>query len=702
MILFEQDFLKQRAFIHYSTRNKSAIYMAKALKKMGIKNNKFHLALTQPELENVDPYDYKNLTQELRDRIAFECKINPWYYFREVVKVSSQGEDGGIPFEFNRANLALIWLVYNSRDTLLVIPRQCGKTTGVQSIVSHIMYVAGSNYMVGHFAKDQSLVQQNVIRLKEIRDSIPNYLVHKSIKDIDNKEGLDYKALKTTFKTFVAQTDRRAAARQARGESISLTHHDEPAWYANIDVSFPASTGSLGAARIQAKKSGLPSCSILTTTAGRLDDPSGQWSYNYMLASYIFHESLYDVKDEAELCELTNHGSIYAEFSYQQLGRTDAWFVENTRGKDPDTVAMDYLNKWLAGKVGKALPTELLESLLQMEPVYYEQKGSFILRWYVAIEERMSPSFMNKSFVAGIDFAENVGRDFTTLTIVDVETLAVVCTLRTNTANLVAFAICVVDIMKAFPHLLLVPERNNNGSAVIDNIIVLLMNSGINPFKVIFNTYVQNMSEDVSLALDRLDPMGSDRKYLGFKTGSDTRPVLYSSVLILAVQQCIDKIYDPIIISELKGLEVRNGRIDHAVGGHDDQVISWLLGMYVIYQGKHLGAYNIDTHSIMLGCDLAGKTVDPREKEEQIYIRTRIKELENKLKSSSPYLHDAIECELLDLRRRVNEEIAVTEDKQTRVQIEKGERMRESKDPTIFEDGVRKFNEMLQLFSRAA
>ena len=700
MIFFEEDYLKQKAFIHYSTRNKSAIYMAKVLKKMGIKNNKFHLALTQRELENVDPYD-PNLSEEIRERIVYECKINPWYYFREVIKVSSQGADNGVPFEFNRANLALIWLTYLCIDVMLVIPRQCGKTTCVQSIVSHLMYIAGRSYTIGHFAKDQSLVQQNVIRLKEIRDSIPGYMVFKSIRDVDNKEGLDYKALKTAFKTFVAQTDRRAAARQARGESLSLTHHDEPAWYPNIDVSFPASTGSLGAARVQSKKSGLPSCSLLTTTAGRLDDPAGDWSYKYMINSYRFHESLYDCKDEKELKDITNNAPVYCEFSYKQLDRTEEWFIENTRGKDPDTVAMDYLNKWLSGKIGKALPTEMLEALIIEEPSYYEQKGNFVLRWYVTQEERFSPAFLAKSFIAGLDFGENVGRDFTTFTMIDVETLKVVCTLRSNTANLVPFAICIVDLIKTFNRLLIVPERNNNGSAVIDNMIVLLTNSGINPFKVIFNTYVQNAAENQSFMLDRLDPMGTDRKYLGFRTGANTRETMYSSVLVLAVQQCLDKIYDGVIINELKGLEVRNNRIDHAIGAHDDQVISWLLAMYVIYNGKNLSSYCIDTSSIMRACDASGKTVDPWEKEEQIRIRAKIQELESKLKMASPYLHDSIESEINNLKMKIKDHITIEEDKQSRIQIEKGERMREQQNTMQFHESVRQFNNLFNIFTQS-
>ena len=84
MILFKEDFFKQRAVYHFNTKNLSAIRFAKLLKEMGIENNKFVLALTQPELADIDPFS-KNLSLELKQRVAYEIKINIWYYLREII-----------------------------------------------------------------------------------------------------------------------------------------------------------------------------------------------------------------------------------------------------------------------------------------------------------------------------------------------------------------------------------------------------------------------------------------------------------------------------------------------------------------------------------------------------------------------------------------------------------------------------------------
>ena len=50
-----------------------------------------------------------------------------------------------------------------------------------------------------------------------------------------------------------------------------------------------------------------------------------------------------------------------------------------------------------------------------------------------------------------------------------------------------------------------------------------------------------------------------------------------------------DKFVSPTIYNELRGLEVkRNGKIEHSDLTHDDQIFSYLMAMYVWYEGKNL------------------------------------------------------------------------------------------------------------------
>ena len=214
MILYKSDMTAQRPHIHWDTKNESFIRMAIVLKRMGIQNNTFFLTLYQPELAHVNPHD-KNLSLETIQKILFECKINPWYFFREVIRIPSSGDEA-IPFELHRANLAAIWTFLNDIDFGLIQPRQTGKTYVVQSIVCYFMYILADSVDIGMFTKDTGLLQDNVKRLKELRDSLPYYMVERTAKDWDRKEGLSYAKKKNFYKTYTAANDERGAYKQGR------------------------------------------------------------------------------------------------------------------------------------------------------------------------------------------------------------------------------------------------------------------------------------------------------------------------------------------------------------------------------------------------------------------------------------------------------------------------------------------------------
>ena len=57
-ILYEEDWGRYpSAAVHYETRNRSWVELAKKLEMVGVKNNKFFLALLNPALRYVDPWD---------------------------------------------------------------------------------------------------------------------------------------------------------------------------------------------------------------------------------------------------------------------------------------------------------------------------------------------------------------------------------------------------------------------------------------------------------------------------------------------------------------------------------------------------------------------------------------------------------------------------------------------------------------------
>ena len=83
-------------------------------------NNPFdNLSLILPY--DIDVYD-ENISAENIGRVLVECKNNPWYYFREVVRIPVRGS-GTVPLFLHRAGCAAIWSFIHSFDFELVQPR---------------------------------------------------------------------------------------------------------------------------------------------------------------------------------------------------------------------------------------------------------------------------------------------------------------------------------------------------------------------------------------------------------------------------------------------------------------------------------------------------------------------------------------------------------------------------------------------------
>ena len=98
------------------------------------------------------------------------------------------------------------------------------------------------------------------------------------------------------------------------------------------------------------------------------------------------------------------------------------------------------------------------------------------------------------------------------------------------------------------------------------------------------------------------------------------------------------------MISQLLGLVYRNGRIDHAVGGHDDMVIAYTMIHWMLTNGKNLSYYGIDSNRILTTVSKAmileqGGVDKVREKERQMNIKYQIEEMiEDMRNEKNPYI----------------------------------------------------------------
>jgi hypothetical protein len=642
---------------------------------MGIKNNKFFLALNHKELEHIDPHNLKDDSSELKMLIADECYHNIWYFMRSVIRVPITG--GHSQFLLHRANLAMIWLYMNNIDTFITIPRQHGKTVGVLCLNAYFMYIRGYNFAFSLTTRRDDLRTNTVNILKEIRDLLPSYLIHKSVKDRENTQEISYDALKNSYRTRIPPLDEQSADGFGRGFSEASRHLDEMSYLRYNYIFFSVMMGSTIAAREHAKKNGLPYCDIYTSTAGKLDSKPGAFAYKLIANALQFYDSLYDVKNKEELDDIiiknSNNKIIYILYSFLQLGKTMDWFKEQCAlsQNDDDIIDRDLKCIWRLGSDDSLIGPTVLKKIKEYErdPLYTEIHDGYTTNWYIPESEVHSPTLLRRTYVMGIDMSENIGNDFTVKTMIDPYTLKVVSITRNNYTDLLSIAMSIVEQMLKMPKLIIIPERNSVGAAVIDIILVHLAKHGVNAFYRVFNQVIHNKEDkkfkNIPTNIDSFS-YGEVRKYFGFRTmGSgnemskaNTRKLLFSKVLMKCINQCYDKMYDATLIRELGLLSLtKSGRVDHPVGDHDDTIISYLLACYFIFFGQNLDTYGIDSSAITIKSkEQTVQDANVMSQEHRSYIANRIDELESsKMRLQSTLIHKQIDREIHNLKELIKD-----------------------------------------------
>lgn len=506
------------------------------------------------------------------------------------------------------------------------------------AILAHILYVAGTNITMQLYTKDAKLVQENVVRIKTMREALPNYFLHKQIADTDNKEGLSYTKYKNRYLTAIAQASKQDADNLGRGMTAPVIHIDEPGFCDNIDVTLPITLFSTLAAVRNAKEAGQPHSNIYTTTAAPIDTTRGRYTYDMVNKAMPMNEGLYDLKDNAAAKALIRANSkndmINGTFSYLMLGYDRAWYEEACRvgGATTEVNERELLNKWTAGTDSSLLSYSLIKLINEHkhEPVYTEIIHEYIVRWYLKKEFVQSQAFQQHRYVLGMDSSENIGEDFTTLVMIDVADMSVAASFRCNESNTIKIAMFIAEFLMMYANVTFIPERNSTGTTIIDMINMVFQQNRINPFRRIYNNIVQNRKDPDMERINIDDPSILDtsmKKHLGFRTTGKTRPYLYKNTLNKAVSMNATRIHDITLIGELSTLAVDKdkGRIDHVAGGHDDMVIAYLLACWLIFFGENLQYYGINARSILTNVTADGTVIDPVHREKQIALRRQIK-----------------------------------------------------------------------------
>lgn len=653
MILFLNDWNKYPdAIPDLNTPNKSWVKLAALYKSMGIKNYFFLLALHQPKLVGVDPHS-KTLTLEEKAMIALECKYNPWYFLREIIRLPI---DGGTITEFlaNRGIIALFWCILNGIDIGLVMPRQTGKSVGADCLKIWLLLFRLKNSEIFLFTKDTGLRVKNIKKIKDIIKNIPAWLNPTTKKDADNTEIITCKTLNNTMWTAIGQPTTDGAIKVGRGFSIPITFNDEVAFIPNVHISLPALLSSGTRVRRDVKAAGGIYGNVFTTTAGKKDTTEGKYAYDLITEGMYWDEKILDCHDAEEARQMVAVNSkglgsiVNGTFSHRQLGYTDQWLIDAIAESrsNKDAADRDFLNKWTSGSLSSPLSVQLNEVIgtSMMDPVYTQvSKELYHMRWYCPedeIETRMQETW----HIIGLDSSNAVGRDDNAIVMTDIRNMAVTASSGISEANLHKYAIWLGMFMIRYDKTILVIENKSSAQGIIDTVAAILLKHGINPFRRIYNNIVDNHTvKEVDYKRVSGREGFFEETYLqfkgqfGFMTTGSRRALLYDTVLQEAAASTGHLVRDRKLASQMLALVVKNGRVDHTSDGHDDSVVAWLLAHWFVKHSKNLSFYGIDARECLSLVTADGAILTPEkllDKKKLVVLNMEINELKDKLISA--------------------------------------------------------------------
>lgn len=633
-ILFEKDWnYYPRAIVDTKTTNESFLRMARLYKEMGVRNHAWPLALLHPALQGVDPFS-PDLTAVEKVLIRLECTMNPWYVYREIMRLPGSGNKP-IRYRANRGNLAMMFAYFCHMDAALIQPRQTHKSGSTDCLWIDIMDLRATNTTIYLITKDAQLRQANIERLKGIRSYIPDYLHTVTREDTDNQQELTNKFRNNKFRTGVGRSSESSANNLGRGMTAANFHNDEGPFTPWIGVTLEAALASGTAARLQAQESGQPYGNIFTTTAGKKDSRDGRYMYHLIHSGAVMNEKYFDAADAKEFEEMVVHAGrsdkalLNITLSHRQLGYTDEWLFNAMANamRNPEAtkegVERDFLNRWSSGSLSSPLTAKLNDIILEsvVDPSHTEiTPERYTIRWYIpedSIEEVMN----NGHFALGADTSEAIGRDATAYILTDLRDLRTVAAFTINESNLLNMGNALANFMIRWRRVTLVMEKKSSAQALVDILIVRFHAMGIDPFRRIFNRIVDEKSErhDQFMEIQRnpnarsihfYDPMKS---YFGFNTTATSRQTLFGPTLQEAAKTAGHVVFDKTLSSEIRELVMKNDRIDHKESGHDDHVIAWLLTHWFVRYARNLSHYGIDMSYVMQDVTYFDQDLSPEE-----------------------------------------------------------------------------------------
>lgn len=595
--------IPKMVYYQKSTTNESFLKVHYYLKETGVENNKFMLALLDPDLAGIDPFD-RRLNDLYKQKVVRECLHNFWYFLREVVRIPSSGAMGsGTKYELTRGNLALNYCMAINLNIFLELPRQQGKTISALCRYLYLFNFGTTNSEMAFLNKKLEDSKLNLQRLKEMRSALPPYLQMSEIITDDGKRirttntvmTLQHPLNNNKIRAMASATSRAAAASLLRGRTIPLIYFDEFAFFAHNETAYLNGVPAFRTAANIAAAHNAPYGILITTTPGFLTTDEGKAAYDFKEGATKFSELWYDMS-APQILQMINANNastfVYIKFNYQELGRDEIWFRDQCREMKLQwaDIRREILLEWSAAPENCPFSQEQLDGVREMVRTPISQKlflGKYIFNIYDRIDLRYPP-------IVGVDVSGGYRRDSSSIVAIDSRTTKVFAEMNCNYIPPTDLAKVIYELVTTrMPNAVVNIERNGGfGGSVLAQLI---------PTSIKRNLYYEikdRVNEEIGGG--GISHKTTQRtKVFGLDSTKTVRETLIQ-ILRERMEYHKDKFVARVLYDELRGMECkRSGKIEHSNNTHDDSVFALLMALYVWYEGKDImERYSIQKNTI--------------------------------------------------------------------------------------------------------
>ena len=192
-------------------------------------------------------------------------------------------------------------------------------------------------------------------------------------------------------------------------------------------------------------------------------------------------------------------------------------------------------------------------------------------------------------YLVGVDVATGVNNDSTAVSVVNPYTLQVDAEFRSPIMSYPDLKRFLYQLVKKYiPNAVLCIEKNHGGDSVIQDLRETVLNRNL------YHSMSKDLVDDnnAKITNGHIEREVERRRSFGVFTGKNSRALMID-LLFLTVQENKDRITSHFIIDDILKLVRKNGKVQAAVGEHDDSIMSYLIALYVYTYGKNLNRWGI-------------------------------------------------------------------------------------------------------------